>query len=200
MTVPSNENVTERRGGQGGPARERDRLDPLAVHRCSGYSQLLSVVRPPSRSGLLLSPRGRPSLHRSHRATAGDWSAHRARCLLRSALEYPGAARPSTAAPACRFSALHGGYRSSDRERFRERVFPVTFSFQNRTRWALKNSDPLSGCSSLTPKGSRSSTCLKAASIARWPRPKSITRSLNPVATSISCKVCPYSPAALSPP
>ncbi len=31
MMVPSNENVTERRGGQGDPAREPDRLDPLAA-------------------------------------------------------------------------------------------------------------------------------------------------------------------------
>ena len=29
--VPSNENVTERRGGQGDPAREQGRLDPLAA-------------------------------------------------------------------------------------------------------------------------------------------------------------------------
>src|SRR6266581_771804 len=141
---------------------------PPALSVCP---QLLSVVRPLCRSGRRLSPRGRPSLHRFHRATAEDWSAHRApasaaaaldsalpslvdadrasglhpicaapcphplffradaspagtscstptsahraRCLLRSALEYPGAVRQNTAAPGCRFSALRGGYHSS---------------------------------------------------------------------------------------
>src|SRR2546429_6889602 len=127
---------------------------PLAL---SGCPQLLSVVRLLCRSGRLLSPKGRPNLHRFPRATATDWSAHRAsataaaaldsallslvdadrasgldpicaapcppplffradaspagtscstptsahraRCLLRSALEYPGAVRQNTAAP-----------------------------------------------------------------------------------------------------
>src|SRR5438045_6386961 len=87
MMVPSNENVTERRGGQGGPAREQGRLDPLAVRRCSGGGSLLSVIRPPSRSGPLLHPRGRPSLHRSHPATGGDWSAHRAPATAPAALD-----------------------------------------------------------------------------------------------------------------
>src|SRR5438034_5484109 len=46
MTVPSNENVTERRGGQGGPARERDRLDPLAVVGATASSFLWLGRRP----------------------------------------------------------------------------------------------------------------------------------------------------------
>ena len=45
MTVPSNENVTERRGGQGGPAREQGRLDPLAVQVAA--SSFLSLGRRP---------------------------------------------------------------------------------------------------------------------------------------------------------
>src|SRR5205823_484929 len=77
MTVPSNENVTERRGGQGGPARERDRLDPLAVRRWLGCGQLLSVIRPLSRSEPEPHPTGRPSLHKSLPASAEGSSAHR---------------------------------------------------------------------------------------------------------------------------
>src|SRR6266487_2746034 len=47
MTVPSNENVTERRGGQGGPARERGRLDPLTAFGLAAHS-FLSLGRRPA--------------------------------------------------------------------------------------------------------------------------------------------------------
>src|SRR6266851_9645011 len=76
MMVPSNENVTERRGGQGDPAREQGRLDPLAARRFCGCDLLLSVVRPPSRCGPVLHPRAQPNPYRSLPVTAGDWSAH----------------------------------------------------------------------------------------------------------------------------
>src|SRR5260370_25858269 len=60
---------------------------PPSPLRLSVCPQLLSVVRPLFRSGRLLSPRGRPSLHRFHRATAEDWSAHRAPASAAAALD-----------------------------------------------------------------------------------------------------------------
>src|SRR5205085_3996297 len=103
MMVPSNENVTERRGGQGGPARERDRLDPLAVRRWLGCGQLLSVLRPPSRSAPEPHPRGRPSLHTSLPASAEGSSAHRASATAPAALD----SRLPSKASADRVFGLH---------------------------------------------------------------------------------------------
>src|SRR5216683_5057988 len=65
---------------------------PLALSVCP---QLLSVVRLLCRSGRLLSPRGRPSLHRFHAATAEDWSAHRAPATAPAALDEAHPLRPN---------------------------------------------------------------------------------------------------------
>src|SRR5438034_4264577 len=59
MTVPSNENVTERGGGA------LFRLRPL-----------LSVLKRPPRWEPMLPPSERPDRHKSLPATAADWSAH----------------------------------------------------------------------------------------------------------------------------
>src|SRR6266487_1012498 len=62
MMVPSNENGTERRGGQGGPARERDRLDPLAAGWAAAGS-FLSLGRRPALSQSCIPEDGQACIH-----------------------------------------------------------------------------------------------------------------------------------------
>ena len=87
MTLASNEQVPERRGGQGDPARQPGRLDPLAAGRFSGCRQLLSVLKLPVPFGGALPPRERLNPSRSLLVTAGEWAAHRGPASAPAALD-----------------------------------------------------------------------------------------------------------------
>src|SRR5947209_833473 len=77
------------------------------VDRGSGHHPTCDALCP-------LPPSSRSNASRAGTGCSRPTSAHRARCLLRSALAFPAGGLRNSDAPACRFSAPRCGYHSSD--------------------------------------------------------------------------------------